>query len=120
MAYDEEKREYRGPSPTKDRALIERRARMVAELEVRTGTVAEVAELNGVSRYAPYTWSSEIMGHDGGDVKEKAEGGVALRARSSTTCRTTSTSSGPCCARRGPSSGESSSSSTCIRRPWSS
>ena len=44
---------------------------VVAELEARTGTAAEVAVRNGVSRTAPYAWRREIMGHNGGRHQEK-------------------------------------------------
>lgn len=49
-------RKYRGPNPKRDPVPMETKVRVVAELEARTGTAAEVAERNGVSRTAPYAW----------------------------------------------------------------
>ena len=45
-----------GPVP------LERKVQVVAELEARTGTAAEVAERNGVSRTAPYAWRRKNHG----------------------------------------------------------
>lgn len=50
---------------------LERKVQVVAELEARTGTAAEVAERNGVPRAAPCAWRGEIMGHNGGRQQEK-------------------------------------------------
>ncbi len=64
-------RKRRGPSPDRGPVPLERKVQVVAELEARTGTAAEVAERNGVSRTAPYAWRREIMGHNGGRHQEK-------------------------------------------------
>ena len=59
------KRKYRGPSAKSAPVPVERKVRVVAELEARTGPAAEIAERHGVSRVAPYAWRREIMGHNG-------------------------------------------------------
>lgn len=64
-------RKRRGPGPERGPVPLERKVQAVAELEARTGTAAEVAERNGVSRAAPCAWRREIMGHDGGRHQEK-------------------------------------------------
>lgn len=64
-------RRYRGPNPKKDAVPIEKKVRVVAELEARTGPAAEIAERHGVSRTAPYVWRREIMGDNGGEAEEK-------------------------------------------------
>lgn len=64
-------RKRRGPGPDRGPVPLERKVQAVAELEARTGTAAEVAERNGVSRAAPYAWRREIMGHNGGRQQEK-------------------------------------------------
>jgi transposase-like protein len=64
-------RKRRGPGPDRGPVPLERKVQVVAELEARTGTAAEVAERNGVSRAAPYAWRREIMGNNGGRHQEK-------------------------------------------------
>ena len=67
-------RKLRGPNPKNEPVPIEKKVRVVAELEARTGPAAEIAERNGVSRTAPYAWRREIMGHNGGDEKPQEKG----------------------------------------------
>ncbi len=64
-------RKCRGPNPKRDPVSIEKKVQAIAGLEARTGTAAEVAERNGVSRAAPYAWRREIMGDDAGDTEKK-------------------------------------------------
>ena len=64
-------RRRRSPNPRREPVPIEKRVRVVAELEARTGPAAEVAERHGVSRTAPYAWRREIMGDNGGEAGEK-------------------------------------------------
>ena len=66
-------RKYRGPNPKRDPTPIEKKVRVVAELEARTGPAAEIAERHGVSRTAPYVWRREIMGDNGGEPERKGE-----------------------------------------------
>ena len=66
-------RKYRGPNPKRDPTPIEKKVRVVAELEARTGPAAEIAERHGVSRTAPYVWRREIMGDNGGEPEKKGE-----------------------------------------------
>ena len=67
------KRKERGPNPKRDPAPLEKKVRVVAELEARTGSAAEIAEKHGVSRTAPYVWRRELMGDDDGEPKKKGE-----------------------------------------------
>ena len=67
------RRKLRGPSPKRDPVPIEKRVRVVAELESRTGPAAEIAERHGVSRTAPYAWRREIIGDNGGEPERKGE-----------------------------------------------
>ena len=64
-------RKYRGPNPRKGAVPIEKKVRVVAELEARTGSVAEIAGRHGLSRTAPYAWRREIIGDNGRDPEEK-------------------------------------------------
>ncbi len=64
-------RKYRGPDPKRDPVPVGKKARVVAELEVRTGPAAEIAESHGVSRTAPYAWRREMMGDNGGEPEKK-------------------------------------------------
>ena len=66
-------RKYRGPRPKAGAVPIEKKVRVVAELEARTGPAAEIAERHGVSRAAPYVWRREIMGDNGGEPEKKGE-----------------------------------------------
>jgi transposase-like protein len=50
---------------------VEKRVQVIAELEVRTGPAAQIAEKHGVSRTAPYAWRREIMGDNGGEPETK-------------------------------------------------
>ena len=65
------RRKYRGPNPKKGVLPIEAKVQAVAELEARSGSVAEVAGRYGVSRGAPYVWRREILGHNEGVPEEK-------------------------------------------------
>ena len=67
------KRKERGPNPKRDPAPLEKKVQVVAELEARTGSAAEIAEKHGVSRTAPYVWRRELMGDDDGEPKKKGE-----------------------------------------------
>ena len=67
-------RKRRGPRTRLEPVPIEKKVRVVAELEARTGSAAEVAESHGVSRTAPYAWRREILGHNGGDEKPQEKG----------------------------------------------
>ena len=64
-------RKCRGPNPKRDPVPIEKKVQVVAELEARTGSAAEIAEKRGVPRTAPYVWRREMMGDDAGDTEEK-------------------------------------------------
>ena len=64
-------RKYRAPNPERAPVTVEEKVQVVAELEARTGSAAEIAERHGVSRAAPYAWRREIMGDNGGDPEEK-------------------------------------------------
>lgn len=64
-------RKCRGPRPKAGAVPIEKKVRVVAELEARTGPAVEIAERHGVSRTAPYIWRREIMGDNAGDTEEK-------------------------------------------------
>lgn len=64
-------RRSRGPNPKRDPVPVEKKVRVVAELEARTGPAAEIAERHGVSRTAPYAWRREIMGDNVGGTEEK-------------------------------------------------
>ena len=66
-------RKKRGPNPKKEPVPLEKKVQVVAELEARTGSAAEVAERHGVSRTAPYAWRREIMGDNSGEPEEKGE-----------------------------------------------
>ena len=66
-------RKYRGSRPKAGAVPIEKKVRVVAELEARTGPAAEIAERHGVSRTAPYVWRREIMGDNGGEPEKKGE-----------------------------------------------
>ena len=66
-------RKKRGPSPKWDPVPIEKRIKVVAELEARTGPAAEIAEKHGVSRTAPYIWRREIIGDNDGEPETKGE-----------------------------------------------
>ena len=66
-------RKYRGPNPKRDPVPVEKKVQVVAELEARTGSAAEIAERHGVSRTAPYVWRREIMGDNGGEPETKGE-----------------------------------------------
>ena len=50
---------------------LEEKVQAVAELDLRSGTAAEVASRHGVPRTAPYIWHREIMGDDVGGTEEK-------------------------------------------------
>lgn len=62
-------RKHRGPNPRREPVSVERKVRVIAELEARTGPAAQVAEKHGVSRTAPYVWRRETMGDDAGDTE---------------------------------------------------
>jgi transposase-like protein len=64
-------RKHRGPNPKRDPVPIEKKVQAIAELEARTGPVAEIAEKHGVSRTAPCIWRRETMGDDVGDTEKK-------------------------------------------------
>ena len=66
-------RKKRGPNPKAGPIPVEKKVQVVAELEARTGSAAEVAERHGVSRTAPYAWRREIMGDNSGKPEEKGE-----------------------------------------------
>lgn len=63
------RRKYRGPNPKKGVLPIEAKVQAVAELEARSGSVAEVAGRYGVSRGAPYVWRRDILGHNEGGAR---------------------------------------------------
>lgn len=67
------KRKERGPNPKRDPAPLEKKVQVVAELEARTGSAAEIAEKHGVSRTAPYAWRRELMGDNDGEAEKKGE-----------------------------------------------
>ena len=67
-------RKYRGPNPKAEPTPLATKVRVVAELEAREGSAAEVAERHGASRTAPYIWRRELMGHNGGDGQPKERG----------------------------------------------
>lgn len=67
-------RKLRGPNTRPEPVPVEKKVRVVAELEARAGSAAEVAERHGVSRTAPYAWRREILGHNGGDEKPREKG----------------------------------------------
>lgn len=67
-------RKCRGPRAKSEPTPIEKKVRVVAELEARTGPARVVAERHGVSRTAPYIWRRELMGHNGGDDKTQEKG----------------------------------------------
>ncbi|MCH3927047.1 MAG: hypothetical protein LKE27_11625 [Atopobiaceae bacterium] len=64
-------RKHRGPNPKRDPVPIEKKVQAIAELEARTGPVAEIAEKHGVPRTAPCIWRRETMGDDAGDTEKK-------------------------------------------------
>ena len=64
-------RKYRGPNPKADPIPLEEKVQAVAELDLRSGTAAEVAARHGVPRAAPYIWRREIMGDNVGGTEEK-------------------------------------------------
>jgi transposase-like protein len=66
-------RKQRGPNPKAEPVPMEKKVRVVAELEARTGPAAEIAERHGVSRTAPYAWRREIIGDNGGEPERKGE-----------------------------------------------
>ena len=66
-------RKYRGPRPRAGAVPIEKKVRVVAELEARTGPAAEIAERHGVSRTAPYVWRREVISDNGGEPEKKGE-----------------------------------------------
>lgn len=72
-------RRKRRPNPRREPVPIEEKVQVVAELEARTGSAAEVAERHGVSRTAPYVWRREIIGDNGGEP-EKRGGPVSKEA----------------------------------------
>lgn len=45
--------------------------RVVAELEARAGSAAEVTEGHGPSRAEPYVWHREMVGDSGGNPEER-------------------------------------------------
>ena len=67
------RRRHRGPRPRREAISLERKVRVVAELEARDGSAAEIAERHGVSRTAPYLWRREMMGDSGGEPERKGE-----------------------------------------------
>ena len=67
------RRRHRGPRPRREAISLERKVRVVAELEARDGSAAEIAERHGVSRTAPYLWRREMMGDNGGEPERKGE-----------------------------------------------
>ena len=66
-------RKKRGPNPKRGPVPIEKKIKVVAELEARTGPAAEIAERHGVSRTAPYIWRREIIGDNDGEPETKGE-----------------------------------------------
>ena len=64
-------RKHGGPNPRRGPVPIEKKARVIAELEARTGPAAQIAEKHGVPRTAPYIWRREIMGDDVGGTEKK-------------------------------------------------
>ena len=64
-------RKHGGPNPRRGPVPIEKKARVIAELEARTGPAAQIAEKHGVPRTAPYIWRREIMGDDVGGTEKR-------------------------------------------------
>ena len=71
------RRRHRGPRPGREAISLERKVRVVAELEARDGSAAEIAERHGAPGTAPYLWRREMMGDSGGEPEGK--GGPAGR-----------------------------------------
>jgi hypothetical protein len=65
------RRKHRGPNPEEDAVPIEKKVKVVAGLEARTGPAAKAAERHGASGAAPYVWRRETMGDDGGGPEGK-------------------------------------------------
>lgn len=66
-------RKHGGPNPRRGPVPIEKKVRVIAELEARTGPAAQIAEKHGVPRTAPYVWRREMMGDDVGEPETKGE-----------------------------------------------
>ena len=64
-------RKCRGLNPRREPVSVERKVQVIAELEARTGHVAQIAEKHGVSRTASHIWRREMMGGNVGDTEEK-------------------------------------------------
>ena len=67
------RRRHRGPRPRREAISLERKVRVVAELEARDGSAAEIAERHGVPGTAPYPRHGEMMGDNGGEPERKGE-----------------------------------------------
>ena len=67
------RRRHRGPRPRREAISLERKVRVVAELEARDGSAAEIAERHGAPGTAPYLWHGEMMGDSGGEPERKGE-----------------------------------------------
>lgn len=65
------RRKLHGPKPKKDPVPVETKIKVVAELEAREGTAAEVAERHGVSRISPYAWRKSIVRDNEGATEGK-------------------------------------------------
>lgn len=64
-------RRHRGPDPKKEAVPIEQEVQVVAELEARGGTAAEVSGRRGASRTGPYVWRREMPGDSGGNPERR-------------------------------------------------
>lgn len=65
------RRKYGGPNPKSKTVSAEESVQVVAGLEARTGSAAEVAARHGVPRMAPYVWRREMMGDNGGEPEKR-------------------------------------------------
>lgn len=73
------RRKYRDPNPEKVPIPVERKVRVAADLEARTGSAVEIVERHGVSRTALYAWHRKAMSDDGGEAEERQPRGQGVR-----------------------------------------
>jgi putative transposase len=66
-------RKKRASNPERGPVPLAEKVQVVAELESRTGSAAEVAERHGVSRGSLYAWRRELVGDNGGEPERKGE-----------------------------------------------
>lgn len=74
-------RKVRRCSPSQEPPSLERKIEIVAALEARSGTAAEVADRYGVSRCAPYRWRRQLLSGDNVSEAGAYAKGEAVNAR---------------------------------------